>query len=75
MQSNAYAIIYAVSWLNRAYDTSVPEISPKQYELGALQTSSSSGVVIGVLFVVIIPAAVATFGFINRYKRKKRTAM
>ena len=74
MQSNAYAIIYAVSWLNRAYDTSVPEIAPKQYELGALRTSSTSGVVIGVLFVVIIPAAVVGFGFINRYKRKKRTA-
>ena len=73
-ESNMYAIVYALSWLNREYDSSVPTIEPEQYELLGLSISDGSVVILGVLLIAIIPASIGVVLFIRRYKRGKRVS-
>ena len=71
-ESNMYLALYAISWLNRAYDSNVPETLPILQDNSIVAVSAGGAIFLGITFILIIPAAVVVWTVTVRYKREKR---
>ena len=71
-ESNMYLALYAISWLNRAYDSNVPETTPILQDNSIVAVSAGGAIFLGICFILIIPATVVVWTVTVRYKREKR---
>ncbi len=68
---NMSLLVYAMSWMGRSYTSTLGEISAPLFEAPMLNVPSGTAVVLGILMIVIIPAALIATGVVIYVKRRK----
>lgn len=69
-ESNMYAVICALSWLNRAYDTEAPEIASVPQDTDIIAATLSGAVILGIIFILAMPLIFILWTSIIVYKRR-----
>ena len=70
IESNMYAAVCALSWLNRAYDSEAPQIPPVQQDTDIIVATVSGAVILGIAFILAIPLVFILWTSITVYKRR-----
>ena len=69
-----YTVLYAMAWLNRSYQSNVPEAIPHSYDVTPLAVPTGSVIFVGIMLIAVLPAIAIAVGVIIRYKRKNKRA-
>lgn len=70
--ANLYCFLNMLSWLCDSFKSSLPEISAVDISASTLTVTSSSAVMWGAVFVIIVPVVVIAVGFIRWNRRRKQ---
>ena len=70
IESNMYTAVYAISWLNRAYDSTAPEIASVLQEADVIAATLGGAIFWGLAFILVIPLIFVLWTSITVYKRK-----